>query len=131
MKRSSLFLAIALAVLVAGVAAHDARAGGMNIPVPTALSSFVNPDGSSNGNYTTVQQPGGARTFSSFSYSTRSTPPPGSAGPHCGEHHRERLICRPVPPKAASHYWGFQRRAGMTVDFALSYVVTAPAGTDH
>lgn len=124
MKRSSLFLAIALAVLVAGVAAHDARAGGMNIPVPTALSSFVNPDGSSNGNYTTVQQPGELDTFSSFSYSTDPVGSPPTAA--------NITVKAYLPPSSTesglTFTGGFNAAPGMTVDYALSYVVTAPAG---
>jgi PEP-CTERM motif len=122
MKKSCLFLAIAVAMLVAGFAANDARAG--NIPLPTQLSSFVNPDGSSNGNFTTVQAPGELDTFSSFSY---STDPVGA--PPTGANIAVKAYLPPMSNEGGLTFsGGFNAAPGMTVDYALSYVVTAPAG---
>jgi hypothetical protein len=113
---------IALAVLVAEVVAHDARAG--NIPLPTQLSTFVNPDGSSNGNFTTVQQPTELDTFSSFSYSTDPVGAPPTAA------NITVLPYLPLnsPESGLTFRGGFNAAPGMTVDYGFSYVVTAPAG---
>jgi hypothetical protein len=124
MKRCSLFLAIAAALLVAGFAAPDARAG--NIPLPTQLSSFVNPDGSSNGNFTTVLAPGEGTigdTFSSFSYSTDPVGAPPTAA-----NITVKAFLPPGNEGGITFSGGFNAAPGMTVDYALSYVVTAPAG---
>jgi len=125
MKKGSLFLAIAFAVIVAGATANEARAG--NIPLPTQLSSFVNPDGSSNGNFTTVLAPGEGTvgdTFSSFSYSTDPVGAPPTAA---------NITVKAFLPPASNEggitfSGGFNAAPGMTVDYALSYVVTAPPG---
>jgi hypothetical protein len=122
MKKGSLFLAIAFAVVVAGFAANDARAG--NVPLPTQLSSFVNPDGSSNGNFTTVQQPGELDTFSNFSY---STDPVGSP-PTAANITVKAFLPLNSPESGLTFSGGFNAAPGMTVDYALSYVVTAPPG---
>jgi PEP-CTERM motif len=122
MKRSSLFLALALAVLVAEVVAHDARAG--NIPLQTALSSFVNPDGSSNGNFTTVQGPNEVDTFSSFTYSTDPVSSPPAAA-----NITVQAYLPPSSPESGLTFSGdFSAAPGMTVDYALSFLVTAPVG---
>jgi len=125
MKRCSLFLAIAIAVVATGVASHDARAG--NIPLPTQLSSFVNPDGSSNGNITTVLAPGEGPigdTFSKFSYSTDPVGAPPTAA--------NITVKAFLPPGSneggITFSGGFNAAPGMTVDYALSYVVTAAPG---
>jgi hypothetical protein len=122
MKKSSLFLALAAGAFIWGVSAPDARAA--NIPLPSSLGSFVNPDGSSNGNFTTVQQPGELDTFSNFSYSTD----PVGALPTAANITVKAFL----PPNSAesgiTFSGGFNAAPGMTVDYAISYVVTAPPG---
>jgi hypothetical protein len=121
MKRGVLMLA-ALALLFLGLG--QARAG--FIPLPTQLDSFVNPDGSSNGNFTTVQAPNELDTFSNFSYSTDPVGSPPLA---------RDITVNPFLPPPPSNEGGLQFKgafaalAGMTVDYALSYVVTAPPGS--
>jgi hypothetical protein len=109
-------------VLLWGVCAQEARAG--DIPLPAALSSFVNADGSSNGNYTTVQQPNELDTFSHFSYSTDPVNSPPTAA---------NITLTPYLPPFSEESGirfsgGFNALPGMTVDYAISYVVSAPPG---
>jgi hypothetical protein len=121
MKRRTLFFAIAIAVLVAGFSALDARAGSL----PASLSSFVNADGTSNGASATVV---GAETltFSSFTYTSSSSPPPGSPGPPAATF--------TLNPYTVGNETGFSMNgtffaaAGTTADVTLTYTVTAPAG---
>jgi hypothetical protein len=121
MKRRSLLVLIA-GVLLWGFAALEARAD--LVPLPTQLSSFVNPDGSSNGNFTTVQQPGELDTFSSFSYSTD----PAGAPPSAANISVKAFLPPGSIESGLTFSGGFNAAPGMTVDYALSYVVTAPPG---
>jgi len=123
MKRRSLFFAIAIAVLVAGFGALDARAGGLTLP--QSLSAFVNPDGTSNGEYTTVM---GAEnlTFSGFTYASSSSPPPGAAGPPAATF---TLNSYTVLNETGFKMTGTLFAAANTmVDVSISYIVTAPKG---
>lgn len=122
MQKRLRFLALAAGVLLWSIDGLEARAG--NIPLPTQLSSFVNAAGDSNGNFTTVQQPGELDTFSQFSY---STDPVGS--PPTAANITVKAFLPPGSPESGLTFaGGFNALPGMTVDYALSYVVTAPAG---
>ena len=123
MQKRSLFLALAAGALIWGFGALDARASGV-VPLPTNLGSFVNPDGSSNGNWTTVQQPGELDTFSNFSYSTD----PVGAPPTAGNITVSAFLPPNSPESGLTFSGGFNALPGQTVDYALSYVVTAPPG---
>jgi hypothetical protein len=120
MKRLA-FLAT-LSLLLGGVG--QARAG--FIPIPAQLSQFVNANGSSNGNFTTVQGPNELDTFSNFSYSTDPVGTPPAA---------MDITVLPYLPPPPSNEGGLEFRgafnasAGLTVDYAISYVVTAPPGS--
>jgi len=96
----------------------------MNIPLPSNLGQFVNPDGSSNGNFTTVMAPGETDTFSSFTYSTDPVGAPPTAA-----NIALKAFLPPLSNEGGITFTGgFNAPAGMTVDYALSYIVTAPAG---
>ena len=77
MQTRSQFLALTAAALLWGFGALEAWAG--SVLLPATLNQFVNADGSSNGNFTTVQQPNELDTFSGFSYSTAPVGSPPSA----------------------------------------------------
>lgn len=123
MKRVSLFLSIAAGLLISGMGALEARAGFVPLS-PTAPFTTLDellPSGS----FTTVV---GAETltFSSFTYSSSSSPPPGSPGP--------AAATLSVVPFAVGTETGFSLTgtlsapANTLVDAAISYIVTAPAG---
>jgi hypothetical protein len=124
MQKLSRFLALATGVLIWGFGALETRAAGINVPLPSTLSQFVNADGSSNGNYTTVQQPNELDTFSGFSYSTDPVNSPPSAA-NIG-------LSAFLPPgsneSGIEFRGGFNAMPGMTVDYSISYTVTAPTG---
>jgi hypothetical protein len=122
MQRRSLLLALTAGVLLWGFGALEARAG--DIPLPAALDQFVNPDGSSNGNFTTVQQPNELDTFSHFTY---STDPVGS--PPTAANITLSAFLPPLSVESGIQFsGGFNALPGMTVDYAISYIVTAPPG---
>lgn len=116
MKRRSLFLTIAAGLLVSGIGALDARAG--YVSLPTSYDNLI-------GNYTIVT---GAEslTFSGFTYTSSSSPPPGSPGPAAST--------LEVVPYTVGAETGFSltgtlfAAAGTFVDVSISYVVTAPTG---
>ena len=116
-KKRPLFLAIAVGLLVSGVATVDARAG--YVPLPTTLDALL-PSGS----YTTVV---GAETltFSAFTYSA-SAVPMGTPVPPASSVN--------VVPFAVGNETGFgltgtlSAAAGTMVDLSISYIVTAPQG---
>jgi len=123
MQKRSLFLALTAGVLLWGFGALEARAA--NIPLPANLGNFVNADGSSNGNFTTVQQPSELDTFSGFSYSTDPVGSPPSAA---------NITLSAFLPAGSTESGlefrgGFHALPGQTVDYAISYTVTAPAGS--
>jgi hypothetical protein len=118
MNRRSLFFAIAAAVIIGSVGTLDARAG-IFVPLPNTLDQFV---GTNFGNFTTVAGTNETDTFSNFTYSVSpvGTPPtaanvtlnPYSVGPETGIAISGAFFANP----------------GQTVDYAISYLVTAPAG---
>lgn len=116
MRRTSLFLSVAAALLVAGIGASNAHAG--NVPLPTTLDNLL-PSGA----YTTVV---GAETltFSSFTFSSSSVPT-GSAPSASGI---------TVNPFAVGQETGFSLNgtlsapANTLVDVTITYIVTAPVG---
>ena len=122
MMKRSLFRTIAVGALLWGYGALEARAGFVSLPAQ--LDQFVKADGSSNGNFTTVQQPNELDTFSNFSY---STDPVGS--PPTAANINLRAFLPPGSNESGLQFRaGFNAMAGMTVDYSLSYVVTAPEG---
>jgi hypothetical protein len=113
MKRSFVFRAIALALLVGGLGALDARAG--LVPLPTTLDQLLIP-----GNFTvTGREPD---TYSNFSYSTTPIGSPPTAA-NIG------VSAFTVGPDDGISFKGaFQAGAGSVVDYQIDYVVTAPKG---
>jgi hypothetical protein len=123
MMKRSLFRTIAAGALLWGFGALEARAG--SVPLPSQLDQFVKADGSSNGNFTTVQQPNELDTFSNFSY---STDPVGS--PPIAANINVSAFLPPLSSESGLEFrGGFNAMAGTTVDYALSYIVTASAGS--
>jgi hypothetical protein len=122
MQRRSLRFVLTAGVLLWGFSALEARAG--LIPLPASLDNFLNPDGSSNGNFTTVQQPNELDTFTKFSYSTDPVGSPPSAA--------NITVSAFLPPNSIesglTFKGGFNALPGMTVDYSLSYIVSAPLG---
>jgi hypothetical protein len=122
MQKLLRFLALTAGVFLWVSGVVETRAG--NIPLPANLGQFVNADGSSNGNFTTVQQPNELETFSTFTYSTDPVGSPPTAG---------NITLSPFLPtnsieSGLQFRGGFSAMPGMTVDYAISYVVTAPPG---
>jgi len=126
MQKRSLFLALAAGVFIWGFGALDARAAGVLVPLPSTLDQFVVPNGSgtfdSNGNWTTVAAPNETETFSGFTYGTSPIgSPPVPADITLREFHAGN--------EAGLTFSGaFFAAAGTTVDYSISYVVTAPTG---
>jgi len=115
MKRSSLFFAIAVAVIVGGLGAVDVRAG--QITLPTTLDVLLVP-----GNFTvTGLEPD---TFSNFTYGTSPTgSPPAASAVNVS-------AFGPVGNESGITFGApFAAPAGMTVDYQISYIVTAPKGS--
>jgi hypothetical protein len=117
MKRRSLFLSLAVAVLTWGVGALEARAG--VIPLPTTLDQLTGANGGNS--VVTGLEPD---TFANFTYSTSPVgSPPAAAdvtvkafGPFGNE-------------SGITLSGAFAAQAGTTVDYALSFTVTAPVGS--
>jgi len=114
MKKRSLFLSLAAAVLIWGSGALEARAG--SVPLPTTLDQLL-PSGT-----TTTVVGAETLTFSGFGYSPTplGTPPPASA-----------VNVNPFVLGAETGLTftgGFFAPAGTIVDYAITYVVTAPKG---
>jgi hypothetical protein len=119
MKTRSLFLTIAAGLIVSGIGAPDARAG-TEVPLPTNLSNLLVPN-----TQTTVA---GAETltFSQFTYSSSSSPPPGSAGPSASIF---EVNAFKVGAETGFSLDGTLNAAPNTmVDVSITYVVTAPKG---
>jgi hypothetical protein len=118
MKTRSLFLTIAAGLLVLGISALDAHAG--SVSLPTTLNNLL-PSGT-----TTTVMGAETLTFSNFTYSSSSSPPPGSPGPAAS--------IFTVNPFTVGTETGFtldgtlNAPANTMVDVSISYVVTAPAG---
>jgi hypothetical protein len=115
MKRRSLFLAIATAVLVAGLGALDAKAG--PVPLPTTLDQLLVPGAT----VVTGLEPD---TYSNFAYSpTPMGSPPTAANVSV-------TAFGPVGNESGITFGGaFAAAPGATVDYAISYTITAPAGS--
>jgi len=117
MKKRSLFSAIAVAVLVGGIGALEARAG--QVTLPTTLDQLLIP-----GNFVvTGTEPD---TYSGFSYSPTpaGSPPPATAV--------SVTAFGPVgtPAESGITFGGaFNAGPGATVDYKISYTITAPAGS--
>jgi hypothetical protein len=127
MKTRSLFLTIALGLIVSGIGALDARAG--SIGLPTALdpglttTSFYTPAitvAVSNGNTTTVN----GLTFSNFNYTGTATGT-ASAYPATGI---GVLGYSNGPNSGIELAAGFSVTAGGVQDMALTYTVMAAPG---
>jgi hypothetical protein len=118
MKRRSLFLAIATGVLVAGFSAVDARAGGQ-IPLPTTLDQLLG-----TGNFfVTGSEPD---TYSSFTYS----PTPAGSPPTPANISITAFGPVGVPSESGITIGGaFAAGIGATVDYKISYLITAPTGS--
>jgi len=118
MKRRSLFLALAAGVVVLGFGALDARAG--YVPLPTTLDKLL-PSG-------TFTKAFGAETltFSNFTYTLSSSPPPGSPGPAAST---IGVVNYAVGTETGFSLTGTLSAAANTmVDVSISYIVTVPKG---
>ncbi len=124
MQKRSRFLALTTGVLIWGFGALETRAQ-QNIPLPSTLGQFVNADGSSNGNFTTVQQPNELDKFSSFSY---STDPVGSP-PTAANIGLAAFLPAGTNESGLEFRGGFNAMPGMTVDYSIAYTVTAQPGS--
>jgi len=116
MKRRSLFLTLAAVVLVWGFGTLEARAG--NVPLPTTFDQLLIP-----GNFTTVAAPNETDTFSNFTYGTSPVGSPPTAA---------NITVRAFnagPEAGLTFSGGFNALAGTTVDYSISFVATAPAGS--
>jgi len=132
MQKRPLLLALAAGVLIWGFGALDARAAGVLVPLPATYDNFVvaNASGTafvSNGNFAQVASNVPApnnetETFSGFTYSTSPVgSPPTPANIQLFESH--------AGIEAGLQFRGnFFALAGTTVDYAITYVVTAPKG---
>jgi len=115
MKKRTLFMTLAVGVLFWGLGALEARAG--QIPLPTTLDQLLIP-----GNYAvTGLEPD---TYSNFTYSTSPVgSPPAPAD----------VTVKPFGPfgneSGITLSGGFFAAAGTTVDYAISFNVTAPSGS--
>jgi len=115
MKKRSLFSAIAMAVLIGGFGALEARAG--FVPLPTTLDQLL-PAGS----FTTVAAPNEIDTFSNFSYSSSPVNSPPLASDVSVKAFNAGL-------EAGLTFSGaFNAVAGSTVDYSFGFTVTAPKG---
>jgi len=114
MTKRSLFLSLAAAVLIWGSGALEARAG--SVTLPTTLDTLL-PAGT-----TTTVVGAETLTFSDFGYSVApvNSPPPASA---------VNVLPFLLGAETGITFQGaFFAAAGTTVDYALTYVVTAPKG---
>jgi hypothetical protein len=125
MKKRWLVLMLVAGAFVWGFGALDARAAGVAVSLPTALSSFVNADGSSNGNWaTTGLEPD---TFSAFSFSASAVPP---TTPTLGAGGITVSAFGPAGNESGIQFSGAIADAtpNSIVDYAIGFTVTAPAG---
>jgi len=119
MQKGSLFVALVAGVFLWGFGAPDTRAG--NIPLPTTFDQLL-----ITGNTTTVAEVGAGGavdTYSNFGYSTDPVGSPPLA--------KNITVSQfgPVGNESGLTFTGgFNALPGTTVDYFLSYTVTAPAG---
>jgi len=113
MTKRLVYLALVMGVLILGFGALDARAG--EIPLPTTLDQLLIP-----GNFAVVgPEPD---TFSNFAYSASPVgSPPAAADVTVNEFHAGI-------ENGITFSGAFFAPPGTTVDYAISYVVTAPPG---
>jgi len=117
MQKRSLLFALAAGVFLWGVGALEARAGN-NIPLPTTLDQLT-----PTGNFTTVAASNETDTYSSFPYSTS---PVGS--PPAAADITVKAFNAGQSTAGLTFSGNFFAAAGTTVDYSISYTVTAPAG---
>jgi hypothetical protein len=121
MKRRLLFAAIAFAAIVGGIGALDARAG--QIALPTTMDQLL----TGTGNFAILSVPPSAEAdkFSDFTFSASAIPPTtpvldasqvGISQFHLGNEDGISITGAMFAP------------AGTIVDYAISYIVTAPSG---
>jgi len=118
MKKRSLFLVIAATLLVSGIGALDVRAG--QVPLPTTLDNLAGVPGAF------VVAGTEPDTFSNFTFSSSSIPPGVPLLTPAGVTVKEFLA---GTESGITFSGAFFAPAGTVVDYALSYVVTAPAGS--
>jgi hypothetical protein len=118
MQKRSLFLTLA-AVLVWGFGALEARAGSP-VPLPATLDNFT---GANSGNFAVAgTEPD---TFSNFTFSASAIPPTTPVLTPAGITVKEFLA---GPESGITFSGAMFAPAGTIVDYAISYVVTAPPG---
>jgi len=118
MNRRCLFLAITLAVIVAGVGASDSCAG--SVPLPTTLDKLLPTD-----SFATVAGSNETDTYSQFRFSA-SVIPPGTPTVDASE---VTVSAFGLGKKESGLEFSAAMfaPAGTTVDYSISYVVTASA----
>jgi len=119
MKRRSLFLSLALAVLTLGSGALEARAG--QVPLPTTLDQLLVP-----GAFVTAANSNETDTFSNFTFSV-SAIPPTTPVLEAGQINVSQF--GPVGVESGITLSGaFFAPPGTVIDYKIGYVVSAPAG---
>jgi len=119
MKRRSLFLSLALAVLTLGSGALEARAG--QVPLPTTLDQLLVP-----GAFVTAANSNETDTFSNFTFSV-SAIPPTTPVLEAGQITVSQF--GPVGVESGITLSGaFFAPPGTVIDYKIGYVVSAPAG---
>ena len=121
MKERSFFLALAAGVLLWGFGSLEARAA--FVPLPTTLDQFVTSGGTSNGNFTIVA---GAETlsFGAFTYSVTETG--GATIVPASSVNMLPFISGVETGITFTAPWLVT--TGQTLDVAIGYTVSAPAG---
>ena len=115
MLRRFLFLTSAAAFIVFGLGGNEARAG--YVPLPTSFDNLLTA-----GAYTSVQGSNETETFSHFTYSTI---PPGNVPANLVQ-----VVPFTLGPETGIQFQtaSWSAAANSSLDIAISYVVTAPAG---
>jgi PEP-CTERM motif len=120
MNRRSFFLAITLAVIVAAVGARATRAE--FVPLPTTLDQLL-----PTGNFTTVAGSNETDTFSQFAFSSSVIP---SSTPALSASQVTVSAFGLGTPESGVEFSGAMvAPANTTVDYKISFVVTAAAGS--
>jgi len=119
MKRRSLFLSLAVAVLTWGSGALEAHAG--PVPLPTTLDQLLVP-----GAFTTAINSNETDTFSNFTFSSSAIPP---TTPVLAAGQITVSQYGPIGIESGFTLSGaFFAPANTIVDYKLSYIVSAPVG---
>jgi len=122
MQKSSLVLALGAGILFWGLGALETRAA--NVPLPTTLDQLL-----ITGNTATVAASNETDTYSAFTYAVSSVPPGTTLAPS------QITVAAFPPPSGGALESGLtfsgaiNAPAGTTVDYAISYTVTAPTGS--